>query len=220
MNRIIFLLIFVTGGVGLTYYITLMSEKEDPLPVFNPVDIEDEMVDSTLLRKGMGHTIGEFSFYNQNGKVVDNEDVEGKVYVAEYFFTTCGSICPKMNKQLQRIHNKFAKNKEVKLLSFTVDPDKDTVEQMKKYAERFNVEGNQWHFLTGDKESLYQLARTSFFVLKPAEAENQGDAGGDFIHTNNFVLVDRRGRIRGYYDGTSAIEVDKIMRDISRLLKE
>ena len=200
-------------------YLTNRPE-EKPLPVINPVDLNDEMVDPELLRVGYGHTIGKFSFQDQDGNTVTQEDVRGKVYVVEYFFTTCGTICPKMNKQMQRVHKAYKGNKNLNILSFTVDPKTDTVEQMKRYATQHGADASQWHFLTGNKDSLYRLARTSFFVLKPAEAENQGDVGSDFIHTNNFVLVDKQMRIRGYYDGTSAKEVDKLIHDIDHLLNE
>jgi protein SCO1/2 len=125
-----------------------------------------------------------------------------------------------MTEQMQRIHNEFKQNDELKLLSFTVDPEVDTVAQMKWYADIHDADAKQWHFLTGDKEELYQLARRSYFVLKPAEAQNLGDAGSDFIHTNNFVLVDRQSRIRGYYDGTSELEVGQLIHDIYLLMKE
>ena len=180
--------------------------------------MKEEMVDPEMLRIGQGHTIGKFEFRNQDSLLISNRTVKGKVYVAEYFFTTCGSICPKMNKQMQRVQKAYKGNKKVKILSFTVDPKTDTVAQMKRYAEEHNADVNQWHFLTGDKDELYSLARKSFFVLKPAEAQNLGDVGSDFIHTNNFVLVDQKGRIRGYYDGTSAAQVDELINDIQRLL--
>lgn len=221
MNRLIFLVIFMAVGVTITYYIT-QNREEKLLPVINPVDIEAEMVDPDVLmkRKGYGHTIADFSFLNQNGEVITQKEVENKVFVAEYFFTTCGSICPIMNKQMQRVHEVYKSNEGVRIMSFTVDPEVDTVEQMKAYAIEHGAKGNKWHFLTGEKKDLYALARKSFFVLKPAEAENLGDAGSDFIHTNNFVLVDRKRRIRGYYDGTSPTSVDSLITDIGRLLKE
>lgn len=220
MNRFVFLAIFIVIGVSITYYYIQPKEKE--LGVINPVDLLPEMVDESMLleRKGYGHTIGEFSFKNQNGDTITQADVDGKIYVAEYFFTTCGSICPIMNKQMQRVQKAYMREQDLKILSFTVDPDVDTVEQMKRYAVEHEANDEQWHFLTGSKEELYSLARKSFFVLKPAEAENLGDAGSDFIHTNNFVLVDRQRRIRGYYDGTSTAGVDSLIYDINRLLKE
>ena len=218
MKRILALLVLFIIGVTIAYF--MMLPKEKPLPVINPVDLEEEMVDPEMLRIGNGHRVGNFSFTNQYGETITQNSVKGKVYVAEYFFTTCGTICPKMNEQMQRVQLAFADNDEVRLLSFTVDPLVDTVEQMKRYADGHGAKKGQWHFLTGTKEKLYELARKSFFVLKPAEAANLGDAGSDFIHTNNFVLVDRIGRIRGYYDGTSKTEVDNLMKDIERLLEE
>ena len=192
------------------------------LKVINPIDLDPQMVDESLLmdRKGYGHTIGEFSFLNQNGETITQQQTDGKVYVAEYFFTTCGSICPIMNEQMQRIQKVYLREQDLKILSFTVYPEVDTVEQMKRYALEHEANDGQWHFLTGNKADLYSLARKSFFVLKPAEAENLGDANSDFIHTNNFVLVDRKRRIRGYYDGTSTASVDSLIYDIGRLLKE
>jgi protein SCO1/2 len=121
---------------------------------------------------------------------------------------------------MQRVHEAYRKNNQVNILSFTVNPEIDTVEQMKRYAEEHKADANQWHFLTGEKEKLYELARKSFFVLKPAESQNLGDVGSDFIHTNNFVLVDQEMRIRGYYDGTNKKEVDRLIKDIDILLKE
>lgn len=193
---------------------------EKKLPVLNPIDLESEMVDEELLRVGYGHTIGNFSFLNQDGKKITQKEVEGKVYVAEYFFTTCKSICPLMNTQMKRVQERYSSVKNLKILSFTVDPEVDSVEQMKSYASGHGAIPGKWHFLTGDKKELYSLARKSFFILKPAEAQNLGDGGSDFIHTNNFVLVDREGRIRGYYNGTSHEEVDKLLLDIEKLLKE
>ena len=220
MSRFVFLVVFLVVGVSNTYY--LMIPEEKMLKVINPIDLDPQMVDESLLmdRKGYGHTIGEFSFLNQNGETITQQQTDGKVYVAEYFFTTCGSICPIMNEQMQRIQKVYLREQDLKILSFTVYPEVDTVEQMKRYALEHEANDGQWHFLTGNKADLYSLARKSFFVLKPAEAENLGDANSDFIHTNNFVLVDRKRRIRGYYDGTSTASVDSLIYDIGRLLKE
>lgn len=194
--------------------------KVKDLPVINPVDVNEEMVDPELLRIGYGHTIGNFLFLNQEGKLITQKDVKGKVFVAEYFFTTCGTICPIMNQQMQRVQDAYKNQQNFRILSFTVNPEVDTVEQMKRYADQHGADSKQWFFLTGTREKLYDLARKSFFVLKPAEAENQGDVGSDFIHTNNFVLVDQKMRIRGYYDGTNTKEVDELILDIELLLKE
>jgi protein SCO1/2 len=218
MKRLFAIALILVVGVFVAYYFS--QPKEKPLPIINPIDLNEEMVDPELLRIGQGHTIGSFSFRDQNGRKITDQTVKGKVYVVEYFFTTCGTICPKMNMQMQRVQAAYKGDNRIKILSFTVDPDTDSVEQMKRYAKQHGANDQQWHFLTGEKADLYALARKSFFVLKPAEAENQGDVGGDFIHTNNFVLVDQRMRIRGYYDGTSTEEVDKLIRDMQRLLEE
>jgi protein SCO1/2 len=219
MKRVLFLIILLAICIPVGYFLIKPKDKKD-LPIINPIDVQEEMVDPELLRIGQGHTIGNFSFKNQDNKTITQREIEGKVFVAEYFFSTCKSICPIMNQQMQRIQYAFKDNPNVKILSFTVDPDVDTVEQLKRYANSHNAVKNQWHFLTGKKEDLYGLARKSFFVLKPAEVANQGDVGSDFIHTNNFVLVDQQKRIRGYYDGTSEKEVTELIKDISRLLEE
>lgn len=218
MYKLIFLAVFFIVGVSITYYMS--TNKPRKLPVYNPIDLNEEVVDPTMLRVGYGHHIGAFSMKNQKGSTITEAEVKGKVHVAEYFFTHCQSICPIMTVQMERVHRKFKKNNNVKLLSFTVDPENDTIQRMQWYANKHHATGNNWHFLTGDKTALYELARKSYFVLKPAEARNLGDAGSDFIHTNNFVLVDRKLRIRGYYDGTDPKEVDQLMIDLELLLEE
>ncbi len=222
MKRIALVFLLFLAGVIVVYMLQTKKQKEneEQLSIINPIDLDPEMVDPELLRIGFGHTIGAFRFQNQEGKFISDKDLKGKIFVAEYFFTSCGTICPKMNVQLQRVHKVFKENDEVRLLSFTVDPEVDNVAQMQRYAAAHGADPNRWYFLTGKKKELYELARKSFFVLKPAEAENQGDVGSDFIHTNNFVLVDRKMRIRGYYDGTSESEVDQLITDIRVLLKE
>lgn len=218
MRSIVFVLVIAVIAITLFYVNT--TSKEKYLPVYNPIDLSPDVVDSSLLRVGVGHKIGAFEFTNQNGKIISDKDLEGKIYVAEYFFTTCGTICPIMNKQMQRVQKAYAKRNDFKILSFTVDPETDNVAQMKKYATEHHVDDAQWWFLTGDKDKLYDLARKSFFVLKPAEAENVGDAGSDFIHTNNFVLIDKNKKIRGYYNGIEKQSVDSLIIDIETLFKE
>jgi protein SCO1 len=216
--RVIIVGVIVIVGIMITYFMVKPSD-EKPLPVINPADLNAEMVDDEIERQGYGHKIGAFSFTDQTGKTIGLKDVEGKVFVAEYFFSTCGTICPRMTEQMERVHYKFKHNKQVKILSFTVDPETDSVAQLAQYAKQHNADPRQWHFLTGEKEALYKVARKSFFVLKPAAVRNQGDVGSDFIHTNNFVLVDRALQIRGYYDGTDPKDVDRMMRDMERLLE-
>lgn len=218
--KFIIIVAIVFASILTAYFMTKDNLEEKHLPILQPTDLKAEMVDESLLQKGMGHRIGDFSFLNQENETVSLADVKGKVFVVEYFFTTCGTICPRMTAQMERVQHKFSGNDDVKILSFTVNPDLDTVEVMKAYADKHHAESGQWHFLTGEKKDLYHLARTSFFVLKPAEAANLGDVGSDFIHTNNFVLIDQQLRIRGYYDGTSMQEVDVLMEDMQLLLEE
>jgi protein SCO1/2 len=219
MKRIFFLGLLLLVCIPIAYHFT-SSKKEKPLPIINPIDVNEEMVDPEMLRLGIGHHIGAFSFQNQDAKVISTKDMKGNIAIVEYFFTTCKSICPVMNEQMQRVSEAFINENDVRIFSFTVDPETDDIAQMKKYATSHQATSGKWHFLTGKKEDLYTLARKSFFVLKPAEAQNLGDAGSDFIHTNNFVLVDKQLRIRGYYDGTSEKEVNQLIYDIKRLQKE
>jgi protein SCO1/2 len=219
MKRIFFLGLLLLVCIPIAYHFT-SSKKEKPLPIINPIDVNEEMVDPEMLRLGFGHHIGPFSFQNQDAKFISTADMKGKIAVVEYFFTTCKSICPIMNRQMQRVDAAFKNDSDIQIFSFTVDPETDDVPQMKKYAKSHQATSGKWHFLTGEKADLYALARKSFFVLKPAEAQNLGDAGSDFIHTNNFVLVDKQLRIRGYYDGTSEKEVNQLISDIKRLQKE
>jgi protein SCO1/2 len=218
--RVVLFFLLVSAAITVAYLMTLDQQAVRTLPVIQPKDVKKEMVDPELLQIGMGHRIGDFTLLNQYGESITLERVKGKVFVAEYFFTTCGTICPKMTDQMTRVQERFRGNEDVKILSFTVNPDYDTVQVLFEYAQKYGAEKNQWHFLTGSKEELYGLARKSFFVLKPAEAMNLGDAGSDFIHTNNFVLVDQQLRIRGYYDGTSISEVNELMEDIELLLSD
>lgn len=218
MLRVILVGLIFVVGVFIAYFMTKPRE-EKPLKIYNPIDIQPEMVDRDLVRQGFGHTIGAFSFTDQTGKPYGSDQLKGKVYVAEYFFTTCGTICPKMNAQMQRVQSAMKDQENFRIVSFTVDPETDTIAQMARYAKAHGANNTVWHFLTGKKEDLYRLARRSFFVLKPAEAANQGDVGSDFIHTNYFVLVDGERQIRGYYDGTDSHEVDQLIHDAKQLLE-
>ncbi len=218
--RVLALIIILITGISIAYYFSSSTMNQPNLPVIQPTDLKKELVDPSLLEKGIGHRIGEFSLLNQYGETITLDSVKGRVFVAEYFFTTCGTICPKMTEQMTRVQAAFKGNDKVKILSFTVNPDYDTVEILNAYAKKYEAQEGQWHFLTGTKEDLYRLARTSFFVLKPAEATNLGDAGSDFIHTNNFVLVDQQLRIRGYYDGTDPNSVSELITAMEWLLEE
>jgi len=211
-------IIFVIGVI-IAYQFVKPSE-EKTLKVYNPLDVDTTLVDDDIERVGYGHTIQQFELTDQRNQSFGSKELKGKVYVAEYFFTTCGTICPIMNSQMQRVQENFKGNKHFEIVSITVDPEHDSAEVLMDYAKNHGANNDQWHFLTGKKEKLYALARRSFFLLKPAEVRNQGDVGSDFIHTNYFVLVDKDSQIRGYYDGTDEHAVDTMMGDIEILLKE
>jgi protein SCO1/2 len=222
MKKFIIIVAIVGTAVFVGYFIVKkeIDHNNDMLDVINPTDIIDKsLVDSSLINQGFGHHIADFNFTNQYGTSISQKEVEGKVYVVDYFFTTCGSICPIMTNQLTRVQDAFLKDSNVLILSHTVWPENDSVPQLLNYARRFGAVKGKWHFLTGNKDSLYALARKSYFVLKPAEAKNAGDGNSDFIHTNNFVLIDQERKIRGYYDGTDSAAVGKLIHDIHFLLE-
>lgn len=176
------------------------------LPVYGPVD-ENEKVN---------HRVSNFSLISQDGKTITQKDFDDKIFVADFFFTTCPSICPRMTGQMQRVYEKFNDNADVMFLSHTVNPEKDTPAVLAEYAKKHNASSSKWIFATGDKKQIYDLARNSYLV-----DASQGDGGDDdFVHTQNFALVDKDKRIRGYYDGTDEKEVDKLIAEINVLLKE
>ncbi len=145
------------------------------------------------------HRIGSFAFTNQNGKTITDKDYEGKIYVADFFFTTCPTICPKMTNNMAWLQEKIKNNPKVQLLSFSVTPDIDSVPVLKAYAQKKGVLDHKWNLLTGDKKAIYYLARKSFLAVKTGNPKELYD----MVHTENFVLVDAQQRIRGFYDGTN-----------------
>lgn len=163
------------------------------------------------------HTVAPFSFINQDGKTITNKDYDGKIYVADYFFTTCKSICPKMATELQRVEEKFEyTNGLVQILSHTVNPENDSVPVLKAYSQMVHANTNMWNFVTGDKKQLYDMARNSYLVNAM-----EGDGGpDDFIHSELFVLVDKEKHIRGIYDGTDIKAVNDLLDDIKVLIAE
>ena len=204
------LLAFSTITIYL-FYSALKPEKS--LPIYNPSDVNPELVDTTVQYISKYHTIGDFSFTNQNGKTITQKDYEGKIYVADFFFTTCKSICPKMTTNLVDVQKAFLYNPKVKLLSFSVMPDIDTVSVLKKYAKINGVIDSKWNLVTGDKKAIYAMARKSFLAVKQGKPEELYD----MVHTENFVLVDSKKRVRGFYDGTKKEEIQRLIEDINWL---
>lgn len=196
------------------FYNALKPAKS--LPIFNPADVNPELVDSTVQYKSKYHTIADFSFTNQNGKIITQKDYEEKVYVADFFFTTCGSICPKMTTNLVDVQKAFLDNPKVKILSFTVMPDIDSVSVLKDYAKINGVNDTKWNLVTGDKKAIYAMARKSFLAVK----QGKPDELYDMVHTENFVLVDTKKRVRGFYDGTKKEEITRLIEDIKWLCED
>lgn len=162
------------------------------------------------------HTVPDFRFVDQDGNWITQQSVEGKTVVADFFFTTCESICPVMSKEMMKIAKNLGNDSSVVFLSHTVDPETDSIPQLKAYAMAHQAKSGQWHFMTGDKKALYKMAREGYFVTA-----TEGDGGpDDFVHTQNFVLVDKYRHIRGYYDGTDSLEMGKLRKDIDLLQKE
>jgi protein SCO1/2 len=196
------------------FYNALKPQKT--LPIYNPADVNPELVDSTVQYVAKYHTIGDFSFTNQNGKTITQKEYEGKIYVADFFFTTCGSICPIMTTNMMDVQKAFADNPKVMILSHTVTPEIDSVPVLKKYAVEKGVIDSKWNLVTGDKKDIYRMARKSYLAVKLGKPEELYD----MVHTENFVLVDAERRVRGFYDGTKKEEVKKLIDDIQWLLTE
>ncbi len=188
----------VFSAITLTAFYSVLKPKKT-LPVYNPMDVNPELVDSTIQHVGYNHTIADFSFTNQNNKIVTQKDYEGKIYVADFFFTTCQSICPKMTTNMVWLQNQIKNNPKVMLLSHSVTPDIDSVSVLKDYALRKGVIDAKWNLVTGNKKQIYFMARKSYLAVKTS---NQNEMY-DMVHTENFVLIDSKRRVRGFYDGTN-----------------
>ena len=183
------------------------------LPIYQPNMVNAELVDSTLQHVKKYHRIADFSLLNQNGDTITQENYRDKIYVADFFFTTCPTICPIMTANLVEVQAALANDPEVLLLSHSVTPEIDSVAQLKKYAIEKGVNDAKWNLVTGDKEQIYELARKSYLAV-----QEDGDGGPfDMIHTENFILVDKQRRIRGFYDGTKEEEMDRLLSDIEIL---
>lgn len=194
---------------GLFMMVVTGCKPEKPiriLPVYGPVDEETKA----------NHTIAAFSLLNQDSILFSDANLKDKIYVADFFFTTCKSICPKMSTNMQVVYNQFKNNNNVVFVSHTVNPNYDTPSILKEYAAVHGASNTNWNFLTGDKKQIYELARKSYLV---DASEGKGD-DEDFVHTQNFALVDKQKRIRGYYDGTNPQEMQKLIAEINILLQE
>lgn len=193
------------------FYFVLKPVKS--LPIYTPSMVNPELVDTTIQHIANEHFISDFSFTNQNGKKITQKDYEGKIYVADFFFTTCPSICPIMADNMVWLQDQIKDNPEIMLLSHSVTPDIDSVPVLKAYAERKGVIDAKWNLVTGDKKDIYYIARKSYLAVKTGKPEEMYD----MVHTENFVLIDKKRRVRGFYDGTKREEVEKLLEDIKYL---
>ena len=194
-------------------FISCNQDSNKQLPIYNPVDFNPKLVDKSIRDITKNHTVSDFNLINQNGSFITSEDYKNKIYVVDFFFTSCPSICPIMTNNMLKIQDEFIDNNEVMLLSMSVTPEIDNVEILKQYAVDKGVIDSKWNITTGQKKHIYELARKSYFaVLK------QGDGGlQDFIHSPNFILVDNKKQIRGIYDGTVENEISRLIKDINIL---
>ena len=206
---ILFIVIFTISGVSI-FNIALTPEKK--LPIYSPSMVSSDLVDDELKHVKKYHKISDFNLVNQNGIDVTQNNYDKKIYVADFFFTTCPTICPIMTGNMVFLQNQLS-NQDIMFASFSVTPDIDSVEVLKRYALEKGVNDKKWNLMTGDKKQIYNLARKSFLVVK----DDPQMGSHDMIHTENFVLVDKEKRIRGFYDGTKIEEMNKIISDIEIL---
>lgn len=184
------------------------ATKEKPLPIFGERNIEGK---DTIY-----HKIAHFEFVDQDSAIITNDTFNGKIYIADFFFTSCRTICPIMKTQLLRVYDTLRNTQDVLILSHTIDPEYDTVALLHDFAERLGVESKKWHFVTGSKDSIYKIAQTSYFATA---MEDRTEPDG-FIHSGAFLLIDKAGHIRGKYDGTKEEDVNRLIGDIERLRTE
>ncbi|MCF6223279.1 MAG: SCO family protein [Flavobacteriaceae bacterium] len=210
---LLFLLFFTIVFIPILYF---MVKPKVVLPIYNPVDVNPRLVDDAVKHIKRNHKIADFNLINQNGERITQKDFENKIYVADFFFTSCQSICPLMAVNMTDLQTYFKNDGTIKFLSHSVTPIIDSVPVLKDYANKNGAIDKKWEITTGNKKHIYELARKSYFAVL-----DEGDGGEqDFIHTEQFILVDKKRQIRGYYDGTDAKEVQRIIDDIEILKNE
>ena len=204
-----FILLFSAFAIGLFYYILKPLET---LPIYQPAEVNEKLVDSSIIHVSKYHKIADFKLTNQNGEKITQEFYNDKIYVADFFFTTCQDICPVMTKNMYQLQEELKNDNNILFLSHTVIPEIDTVEQLKKYAIENKIDESRWNLVTGDKKQIYDLARKSYLAVEDVEF---GEF--DMIHTENFMLIDKQKQIRGFYDGTNTEEIQRLLKDIGIL---
>ena len=224
IRRVVIFLGITIIAIVVTYFVAFNDFEKETLPILSPRDINPELVDSSLHNRGIGtegiyHQISPFNLVDQHGLEVSENVIKNKVVIVDFFFVSCGSICPIMTKNLKRVHDFYKKNHNVLILSHTVWPEMDSVSVLNNYANEHDANYETWRFLTGDKKELYRLARKDYMIVPVInDPNNQHGSEADFIHTENVVLIDKKKRIRGYYDGTDENAMKKLVSDIGKLL--
>ncbi len=212
-SSLLFLLIFSVLMIAIIFQ---FSNKTRKLPIYNPVDVNPRLVDSSVRNRSHGHKIADFHLINQEGKIITQKDYKNKIYVADFFFTRCTTICPIMSTNMASIQETFKADSDIMFLSMSVTPKIDSIPVLKQYAKKKGAILNKWHITTGDKKHIYDLARKSFMAVL-----DEGDGGEqDFIHTEQFILIDKKQQIRGFYDGTDPKDIEILKKDILVLKKE
>lgn len=202
--------------IGMLLISLLWSCDQQKLPYLGEPEVVTKEVNGEKVEETIYPSIPDFSFTNQEGQTITAKDFNGKIYVADFFFTTCPTICPPMTKNLLKVYNTFKNNPEVALISHTIDPEHDSVDVLKEYANGLGVQGDKWQFVTGNREEIYNLAQKHYLV---SAREDSAEAGG-YIHSGHFILIDKNKYIRGMYDGTTDNGTAKLLKDIELLLKE
>ena len=197
-------------------YFIVRLKNVPKLPYLGPREPVEMVIDGETIVDTLYHQVPDFSFQAHNGKEIEEQIMENKICVVDFFFASCQSICPIMSNQLERVQKHYEEFDDLLLLSHTVDPERDSVSVLNKYANEHNASEDKWLFVTGSKKELYEIARKGYFV-----SASEGDGGEeDFIHSPMFVLVDKEKRLRGYYDGTDSTDVDRLIDDIRILIGE
>ena len=210
------LAIMALFSVVMIYAIYILLTPEKRLPIYNPSDVNPKLVDENIVHVRRNHKVAEFKLINQNGDTITQNDYKDKIYVADFFFTRCMTICPVMTNNIGKLQEVFENEDDIKFLSLSVTPVIDSVSVLRSYADKKGVIDSKWNITTGDKKHIYALARKSYFTVL-----DEGDGGlQDFIHTENFVLVDKKQQIRGYYDGTDNEDIERLILDIKILQAE
>ena len=207
------LIIMAFFSVIMIFAIYSLLTPEKKLPVYNPADVNPRLVDESLIHIRRNHKVLDFKLINQNGDTITQEDYKGKIYIADFFFTRCMTICPVMTNNIAKLQAVFINDDDVKFISHSVTPIMDSVPVLKQYALDKGVIDPKWNITTGPKKHIYELARKSYFAVL-----DEGDGGlQDFIHTENFILVDKKRQIRGFYDGTDNDDIERLIADIKLL---